>query len=174
MDGDSIRVGISSCLLGNEVRYDGGHKLDELLRDAFGALVTWIPVCPEVECGLPVPREALHLVGDPANPRLVTMRTGVDHTAGMRTWAARRLDALGRENLCGFIFKTRSPSCGLRHVAVCGQQAGVPFAPGVGLFAAAFVQRFPRLPVEDELRLADPGVRQRFLGRLIAAARTRA
>ena len=103
-----ITLGISSCLLGNNVRYDGGHKLDPWLRDTLGARVAWVPVCPEVEYGLPVPREALRLEGDPADPRLVAVDTGVDHTAGMKAWANRRLDELEREGLCGFVFKSRS------------------------------------------------------------------
>ena len=124
--GDAIRLGISSCLLGNEVRYDGGHKLDRYLRDTLGAFVEWVPVCPEVEYGLPIPREALRLVGDPADPRLVTTRTSVDHTAGMKAWAARRLDALEREDLCGFVFKSRSPSsaCGRSRSTARGRHPG--------------------------------------------------
>ncbi|MDP1909742.1 MAG: DUF523 domain-containing protein, partial [Hyphomicrobium sp.] len=94
MSDDAIRVGISSCLLGNCVRFDGGHKLDRRLRDTVGALVEWFPVCPEVEYGLPIPRETLRLVGGAADPHLVAVISGVDHTAGMKTWAARRLDAL--------------------------------------------------------------------------------
>jgi len=168
---DAIRVGISSCLLGNQVRYDGGHKLDRYLRDTLGAFVAWVPVCPEVEYGLPVPREALRLVGDPGDPRLVTSRSGVDHTAGMQAWAARRLDALEREDLCGFVFKSRSPSSGMRQVKVYGQESGVPSATGVGIFARAFMERFPLLPVEDEGRLNDPALRECFIERLFVLAR---
>jgi len=168
---DTIRVGISSCLLGNEVRYDGGHKLDRYLRDTLGAFVEWVPVCPEVEYGLPIPREALRLVGDPADPLLVTTRTGVDHTAGMKAWAARRLDALEGEDLCGFVFKSRSPSSGLRQIKVYSQESGIPAITGVGIFARAFVERFPLLPVEDEGRLNDPGLRESFIERLFVVAR---
>jgi uncharacterized protein YbgA (DUF1722 family)/uncharacterized protein YbbK (DUF523 family) len=170
----SIRVGISSCLLGNPVRYDGGHKLDRWLRDTLGAFVEWVPVCPEVEYGLPVPREAMRLVGDPAEPRLVTIRSGVDHTAGMKAWAARRLEALSAADLCGFVFKSRSPSSGMRQVKVYPADGGPPAAAGVGIFARAFRERFPLLPVEDEGRLNDPGIRESFVERLFTLARWRA
>ncbi len=110
---DRIKIGISSCLLGERVRYDGGHKLDPYLRDTLGKLVDWVPVCPEVEYGLPVPREAMHLVGTAAGVRLMTRVIGIDHTEGMTRWASRRLRELEKESLCGFIFKSRSPSCGM-------------------------------------------------------------
>lgn len=171
MDENAIRVGISSCLLGETVRYDGGHKLDRYLRDTLGAFVEWVPVCPEVEYGLPIPREALRLVGDPADPRLVTARTGVDHTAGMKAWAGRRLDALEREDLCGFVFKSRSPSSGMRQVKVYPAAGGAPSPTGAGIFARAFMERFPLLPVEDEGRLNDPGLREGFIERLFVVSR---
>ena len=171
MDESAIRVGISTCLLGEPVRYDGGHKLDRYLRDTLGAFVEWVPVCPEVEYGLSVPREALRLVGDPADPRLVTARTGVDHTAGMKAWAGRRLDALEREDLCGFVFKSRSPSSGMRQVKVYPAGGGAPSPTGAGIFARAFMERFPLLPVEDEGRLNDPGLREGFIERLFVVSR---
>ena len=167
----AIRVGISSCLLGNSVRYDGGHKLDHYLRDTLGAFVQWVPVCPEVEYGLPIPREALRLVGDPADPRLVTSRSGVDHTVGMQAWARQRLDALEREDLCGFVFKSRSPSSGMRQIKVYPPEGGVPATTGVGIFARAFMERFPLLPVEDDGRLNDPALREGFIERLFVVAR---
>ena len=166
--GNAIRVGIGSCLLGARVRFDGGHKLDRRLRDALGAFVEWVPICPEVEYGLPIPRETLRLVGDPADPRLVTGVSGVDHTAGMKAWAARRLDALERQGLRGFVFKSRSPSCGVRQVNVYTGEGVVLSAAGVGIFARAFMERFPLLPVEDEGRLDDPAFRAGFIDRLSA------
>jgi uncharacterized protein YbbK (DUF523 family) len=168
-----IRVGISSCLLGNRVRYDGGHKLDRSLCDALGAVVAWVPVCPEVEYGLPIPREALRLEGDPADPRLRTIRSRVDHTAGMKAWAARRLDELSRERLCGFVFKSRSPSCGARGVEVHPLRGALPSASGAGIFVRAFVERFPQLPVEDDDRLGDPAVRASFVERILALSGNR-
>ena len=158
------RVGISACLLGERVRYDGAHKLDACLRDLLGPFVEWVPVCPEVECGLGVPREAMRLVGDPRSPRLVTRKTGIDHTERMKAWAERRLAELEKLGLDGFVFKARSPSCGLRVEVVDSSGVAAGFAPG--LFARAFLERFPLLPVEEDERLRDPVVREEFLSRV--------
>ena len=113
---DKVRLGISTCLLGENVRYDGGHKLDRFLSDTLGQFVEYVPVCPEVECGLPVPREAMHLEGDPEDPRLVTIRTHEDSTPRMKCWGGKRLDELEHMGLCGYIFKTNSPSSGMRSI----------------------------------------------------------
>ncbi len=160
-----IRVGISSCLLGEKVRYDGGHKLDHYLRDTLGNFVEWVPVCPEVECGLPVPREAMRLIGDPKSPRLVTRITGIDHTPRMKKWIDKKLSELEKKNLSGFIFKARSPSSGMERVKVYSE-AGSSFRMGSGMFAGAFRERFPMIPVEDEGRLQDPGIRENFVERV--------
>jgi uncharacterized protein YbgA (DUF1722 family)/uncharacterized protein YbbK (DUF523 family) len=162
---NKITLGISSCLLGNNVRYDGGHKLDHFLVDTLGQYVAWVPVCPEVECGLPIPREAMHLVGDPEDPRLVTIRTRVDHTARMKRWAKKRTTELEKEELCGFVFKSRSPSSGMRGVKIY-TDAGMPNTTGSGIFAHAFMKQFPLLPVEDEGRMHDPGLRENFIERV--------
>jgi uncharacterized protein YbgA (DUF1722 family)/uncharacterized protein YbbK (DUF523 family) len=169
---DTIKLGISSCLLGNNVRYDGGHKLDRFLRDTLGQYVTFVPVCPEVECGLPVPRESMRLVGAPDAPRLVTTRTGIDHTERMRRWAQKRLDALAEEQLHGFIFKKDSPSSGMLRVKVYNE-SGMPEQTGSGLFAKAFMERFPRVPTEEEGRLHDPKLRENFIERIFALQRWR-
>lgn len=167
-----IRIGISSCLLGEKVRYDGGHKLDSFLADTLGKFVEYIPVCPEVECGLPVPREPMHLEGDPARPRLVTTRTHIDHTKRMLVWASRKVAELGRDELCGFIFKSRSPSSGMERVKVY-TDTGIPARTGVGMFARVFMESFPLLPVEDEGRLHDPVIRENFIERVFAFRRWR-
>jgi uncharacterized protein YbbK (DUF523 family) len=169
---ERIKLGISSCLLGNPVRFDGGHKLDRTLRDTMGSFVEWVPVCPEVECGLPVPRESMCLVGDPESPRLVTEKTGVDHTDRMQKWISKRLDDLKKEELCGFVFKSRSPSSGMQGVKVY-PRAGHPGGRGSGLFARAFMERFPLMPVEDEGRLNDPGLRENFIERVFVYSRKR-
>jgi uncharacterized protein YbgA (DUF1722 family)/uncharacterized protein YbbK (DUF523 family) len=166
----AMRLGISSCLLGESVRYDGGHKLDRYLRDTLGEFVEWVPVCPEVECGLPVPREAMRLVGDPAAPRLVTVRSGVDHTEPMTSWAFGKLDELDSADLAGFVFKGRSPSSGLRGVRVYDEK-GNPSRTGMGLFARAFTERFPLVPAEDDGRLSDPGIRDGFIERVFVYRR---
>jgi uncharacterized protein YbgA (DUF1722 family)/uncharacterized protein YbbK (DUF523 family) len=167
---ERIKLGISSCLLGNSVRYDGGHKLDHYLRDTLGQFVEWAPVCPEVECGLPVPREAMHLLDHPGAPRLVTRVTGIDHTDRMLTWAKKKLSEIEKQNLCGFVFKSRSPSSGMQGVKIYGT-SGVSVRKGIGIFANAFMERFPLLPVEDEGRLQDPGLRENFIERVFVYQR---
>jgi uncharacterized protein YbbK (DUF523 family) len=168
---DRIRLGISSCLLGEQVRYDGGHRLDRFLKHTLGQLVEYVPVCPEVECGLPTPREAMHLVGDPASPRLVTVRTKQDLTDQLTRWSKIRVHQLEQENLDGFIFKSRSPSCGMERVKVY-DIGGVPHRTGVGLFARAFMDHFPLVLVEEEGRLDEPKLREDFIERIFACHRT--
>jgi uncharacterized protein YbgA (DUF1722 family)/uncharacterized protein YbbK (DUF523 family) len=168
---EKIRLGISSCILGEKVRYDGGHQLDRYIRDTLGKHVDWVPVCPEVDCGLPVPREAMRLVGTPESYRLVTRTTGIDHTQKMLSWAGKRLDDLEKEELCGFIFKSDSPSSGMSKVKVYNPATGVPVKQGAGLFARAFMERFPLLPVEDDGRLHDPGLRENFIERIFVFRR---
>ncbi len=165
-----IKMGISSCLLGEKVRYDGGHKLDHYLKDTLGQFVEWTPVCPEVECGLSVPREAMRLTGTPDVPRLVTSRTGIDYTGRMQQWAGHRLKELEKDDLCGFIFKSRSPSSGMRWVKVY-KPSGIPAASGVGVFARAYMEHFPLIPVEDDGRLNDPAIRENFIERIFVFRR---
>ncbi len=167
---EKIKLGVSSCLLGERVRYDGGDKRDRFLTDTLGAYVDWVLVCPEVESGLSVPREAMHLVGDIEAPRLVTIRTGVDHTSRMRKWAKKKVTSLAAEDLCGFVFKSRSPSSGMRGVKIYSPE-GIPISTGSGIFAKAFQDRFPLLPVEDEGRLHDPGLRENFIERVFVYKR---
>jgi uncharacterized protein YbgA (DUF1722 family)/uncharacterized protein YbbK (DUF523 family) len=167
---DRPNLGISACLLGEKVRYDGGHRLDRYLKDVLGEFVNWIAVCPEVECGLTVPREVMRLVGDPESPRLVTLRSGEDQTERMLNWAGKRLNNLEKQNLCGFVFKSRSPSSGMRSVKVYNG-LGFPRKKGVGLFAAAFMKRFPLIPVEEEGRLNDPALRENFIERVFVYKR---
>jgi len=171
---DKIRLGISSCLLGDAVRYDGGHKRDAFLVETLGPLVEWVPVCPEVELGLGVPRPPIRLVGDdPGAPRLVVEKTGEDLSARMRRWAGGRLAELGRLGLHGYVLKRGSPSCGLERVRVYGED-GRPGRVGRGLFAAALTETLPLLPVEEEGRLTDPGIRESFIERVFAAGRWQA
>ncbi len=157
-----IHIGVSSCLLGNKVRYDGGHKHDRYITGQLGQYFKFIPVCPEVECGLSIPREAMRLIGDPEAPRLVTNKTGVDHTDRMNEWAENKVNQLAQEDLCGFIFKSKSPSSGMERVKVYDKNK-MPHAIGVGLFARAFMNRFPLLPVEEEGRLHDLPLRENFI-----------
>lgn len=166
-----IKIGISACLLGEPVRYDGGHKLDRFLKDTLGRHVQYVPVCPEVECGMPVPRESMHLEGVPESPRLITTRTGRDMTDMMVQWAQQRLEQLESEDLCGFIFKSNSPSSGMERVKIF--QDGTPKWAASGLFAGLFMKRFPLVPAEDEGRLHDPALRENFIERIFIARRWR-
>jgi uncharacterized protein YbgA (DUF1722 family)/uncharacterized protein YbbK (DUF523 family) len=169
---EKIKLGVSTCLLGESVRYDGGHKLDRFLTDTLGQYVVYVPVCPEVECGLGVPRESMHLEGDLDCPRLVTIRTRRDMTDRMVRWAQKRVAELENENLCGFIFKSDSPSSGMERVKVYNEK-GMPVKKGIGMFARIFMEHFPLLPVEDEGRLHDPELREKFIERIFALKRWR-
>jgi uncharacterized protein YbgA (DUF1722 family)/uncharacterized protein YbbK (DUF523 family) len=160
------------CLLGENVRYDGGHKLDRFLRDTLGAYVEYVPVCPETEAGFGIPREPFRLVGDPGSPRLITVRTKVDHTERMNDWAEKRVRELEKEDLCGFVFKSDSPSSGMERVKVYNEK-GMPVKKGVGLFARAFMDHFRRIPTEEEGRLHDPKLRENFIERIFALKRWR-
>ncbi len=169
---EKIKIGVSTCLMGENVRFDGGHQRDRYITDTLSRYLTFVPVCPEVECGLPVPREAMRLVGDIDAPRLVTIRSKEDHTDRMLSWARKRLRALEPEDLCGFIFKGGSPSSGMERVKVYDAN-GVPAKKGRGLFARAFMEHFPRIPVEEDGRLHDPKIRENFIERIFALKRWR-
>ena len=169
---EKIRIGISTCLLGESVRYDGGHKRDRFVTDTLGQFLEFVQVCPEVECGLGVPRESMHLEGDSDSPRLVTSRSKIDHTKRMTTWARKRVKELEKEDLCGFIFKSRSPSSGMERVRVYNEK-GVPEKKGVGMFARIFMDHFPLLPVEEDGRLHDIKLRENFIERIFALKRWR-
>lgn len=162
----AIKLGISACLMGEHVRYDGTSRLAPLIVDTLGKFAEFVPVCPEFELGLGVPRETMRLIGDPLSPRLVTTETHVDHTDAMKRWATKRLDELAQENLCGFIFKERSPSCGIASVEVC-VESGIPNC-GSGIFARAFMERFPRIPVVEAEQLTNSALLEHFVERIFA------
>lgn len=168
----SIKIGVSTCLLGEKVRFDGGHKNNRYITQTLSHFFEFVPVCPETECGLGIPRESMRLVGDVNHPRLITNKSRIDHTDQMQRWASGKLDALEKEDLCGFIFKKDSPSSGLYRVKVYNDK-GQPVKSGRGVFAAAFTARFPRIPVEDEGRLNDPMLRENFIERVFALKRWR-
>jgi uncharacterized protein YbgA (DUF1722 family)/uncharacterized protein YbbK (DUF523 family) len=170
--GEPIRILISSCLLGERVRYDGGHKREGYLVETLGRFVEWVPVCPEVDCGLPTPREAMRLVGNPAAPRLVTNKGGIDHTERILEFARGKLRELKPLNLCGYICKKDSPSSGMERVKVYGD-SGIPAKVGAGLFTKAFMDHFPLIPVVEEGRLNDPVLREMFIGRVFTLRRFR-
>ena len=169
---EKIRLGISTCLLGENVRYDGGHKRDRFIIGTLGEFVEFVPVCPEMECGLGVPRESMRLEGQPESPRLVTGRTKIDHTERMVNWARKRVKELEKEDLCGFVFKSNSPSSGMERVRVYGEK-GMPVRKGVGMFARIFMDHFPLLPVEEDGRLHDIKLRENFIERIFTLKRWR-
>jgi uncharacterized protein YbgA (DUF1722 family)/uncharacterized protein YbbK (DUF523 family) len=173
-----LRVGVSSCLLGRPVRYDGDHKYNDVVAEGLGADVEFVPVCPEVELGLGTPRETLHLVRHGRDLRLI-MTHGEDHTEAMRAYAHARVEQLATVNLAGYVLKAKSPSCGIDDVEVHApgklpRKGGGVRRNGQGLFATALIARLPLLPVEDEVRLADPTVRNHFVERIHAYDRLRA
>lgn len=159
------RIGISSCLLGIKVRHDGGHKHDVLITQTLGRHVEWVPVCPEFEVGMGVPREAVRLVGSPANPKMIADKSGKDWTLEMQSYANKRVRKLKDMDLSGYILKKDSPSCGMERVRIYGPK-GVPYRQGRGLFAQALMTKLPLLPVEEEGRLYDPGLRENFIERV--------
>jgi len=158
-------VGISTCLTGEKVRYDGGHKLNRYLTNTLSRFVEFYPVCPEVECGLGTPREAMRLVSVDGKTRLFTRKSERDITDQMMNWMDRKLTEMEELNLCGFIFKAKSPSSGYTKVKVYNQKGGVSY-DGVGLFSQGVLERFPLLPVEDDGRLNDAGLRENFISRM--------
>ena len=167
---DEIRIGISSCLLGERVRWDANHKRDPFLVDTVGRFVKYVPVCPEMEMGLGTPREPVRLVsagGSDGETRLVEVHGGRDHTDAMDAWAARRIEQIATLDLCGYILKKDSPSCGLERVRVYDKN-GMPSKSGRGRFAAALVDALPELPIEEEGRLNDPRLRENFFERVFA------
>lgn len=163
-------VGISTCLLGENVRYDGGGKLDRYIRDVLGRHVDFIPVCPEVESGMGVPREAMRLVNMNGSTRLMTQRTEKDLTEQMERWMHKKLKKISDPGLCGYIFKSGSPSCGLMRVK-CYRKNGGVVKNETGIFARGLTEQFPLLPVEEEGRLNDSKLRENFIERIFVMQR---
>ena len=170
---DKVLLGISACLLGHQVRYNGGHQHDRFLTDTLGKYVEYIPVCPEVESGFGVPRESMRLVGDQHEYRLITSRSSLDRTEQMLQWLPTNMTQLAEKPLDGFIVKSKSPSCGLERVKVYPSGQGIPKNSGVGLFATELTRRFPLLPVEDDGRLHDHKLRENFIERIFVHRRWR-
>lgn len=168
-----IRVGVSACLMGEEVRWDGGHQRDRFVTDVLAPFVEFVPVCPEVGSGLPTPRETLRLVGEVDAPRLVFRNSGVEHTRELEGFAKTEMRRLADLDLCGFVLKKDSPSCGMERVRVYHAGGGSAVRKGVGIFARILMQRFPELPVEEDGRLNDPVLRENFLERVFAYRRWR-
>lgn len=162
-----IRVGVSACLLGDEVRYNGGHARDRYVVDTLAEHFTFVKVCPEEEVGMGTPRPTVRLEGHRDDPRMIEPVSGKDWTPAMNKFSTVRAREMGGAGLSGFIFKSKSPSCGVFRVKVY-TESGHPGDPGAGLFARAMMKRHPLLPVEEEGRLHDPGLRENFLERVFA------
>lgn len=171
-DEEPIRVGISSCLLGRKVRFDGGHKRDRYLTDVIGEWVEWVSVCPEVEIGLGTPRPTIRLEGTADDARLVEPKSGEDLTERMRTYSGRKVGELQQLDLDGYVLKRASPTCGMERVRVWND-SGMPDKKGVGVFADVLLKKWPNLPVEEEGRLNDPVLRENFVERLFCRHRWR-
>jgi len=169
---ERIRIGISTCLLGEQVRFDGGHKRDRFLTDVLGVYFDWVSVCPELEVGMGVPREAVQLIGSQTKPRMVGTSSGDDWTTRMKAYSKKRVAQLGRLHLCGYILKSKSPSCGMERVKIYDTR-GVAKKDGIGMFADVLIKGYPLIPVEEEGRLNDPRLRDNFIVRVFAYHRLR-
>ncbi len=162
-----IKVGVSSCLLGEKVRWDGGHKRNRTVTNPLGRIFEWVPTCPEVEIGMGIPRQAVRLMGTVRSPRMVGTESATDWTVRMTRYARRRSRELAKLGVCGYIFKARSPSCGVARIPVTSKN-GTTTSKGRGLFANAFMRQYSLVPVEDEDRLQDTRVRDNFITRVNA------
>ena len=159
--------------MGQEVRYNGGHLNDSFLMGTLAEHVEWVPVCPEVESGMGVPREEIRLVGETSAPSLVGSRSNTDHTAAMSAWAGMRVSELADDDLDGFVLTKGSPSCGLLRVRVYPDNGAPAVRQGVGMFARALSERLPELPIEENGRLHDARIRENFIERIFVRRRWR-
>ncbi|MFW2383370.1 MAG: YbgA family protein [Acidimicrobiales bacterium] len=167
-----IRIGLSACLRGDEVRWNGGHSRQRYLTDTLGQFFEFVTTCPEIEVGMTVPRPTVRLVASGDKIRVVDPKNGVDWTAALEDHAVQRVGMVDQSELSGFILKSKSPSCGMSRMKVF-QENGMPTYDGRGVFAAELLRRYPRLPVEEEGRLNDPGLRENFVERVFAYDRLR-
>ncbi len=169
---EKIKIGVSACLLGAKVRYDGGHKLNRLIVDTLGERFALVPVCPEAEAGLPVPREPMQLTGMEQEPRLLVISSGLDLTAAVHTWSEKKVRMLRQEAVCGFILKARSPSCAINdadYYSSSGEKRGTT----AGIFSAALERHDPGMPLIDEEDFADPALQKSFIERVSCCRQSR-
>jgi uncharacterized protein YbgA (DUF1722 family)/uncharacterized protein YbbK (DUF523 family) len=165
MSDSKIPLGISACLLGDLVRFDGGHKKDAFLVDVLGDYVDWVKICPEIEIGLGAPRESIRLERRGDDVRLVGVRSATEHTEKMLAFSKTKADEIAWRRLRGYVLKKDSPTCGMERVRLYDEN-GVPSKDGVGLFARTLMERNPLLPIEEEGRLRDPRLRENFITRI--------
>ena len=168
---EKIRIGVSSCLIGEKVRWNGDNKQDRYVRDILSRYFEYIPVCPEVEVGMGVPRETVALYGDPEKPSMISKKTQTDWTKPMEKYIKSRINTLSADDLCGYIFKSKSPSCGMGRVPLYSEFGSHKVKHGPGMFANAFINSFPLVPTEEEGRLNDPRIRENFIVRVFSFKR---
>jgi uncharacterized protein YbgA (DUF1722 family)/uncharacterized protein YbbK (DUF523 family) len=166
-----IRIGVSSCLIGEKVRWNGDHKQDRYVREILSRYFEYIPVCPEMEVGMGVPRETVALYGDPQKPSMISKKTQTDWTKPMEKYIKSRINNLSADDLCGYIFKSKSPSCGMGRVPLYSEFGSHKVKHGPGMFANAFINSFPLVPTEEEGRLNDPRIRENFIVRVFSFKR---
>ncbi len=167
-----VRLGVSTCLLGENVRFDGGHKEDHYLTETLAPFVEWVAACPEVDIGLGTPRESIRLIGTTNAPRLFAPKSGIDLTEKMLSYAYAKVAQLKQMDLDGYILKKDSPSCGMERVRIY-HESGSASRTGTGLFARVLMEEMPDLPVEEEGRLHDSSLRANFIVRVFAHRRWR-
>ena len=161
------KIAISACLMGAEVRFKGGHQESRLCSRTLTDYFEFVTVCPEVAIGLGIPRQPIRLVGDPEHPQAVgTVQPELNVTAPLAAYGERMADEL--DDICGYIFMQKSPSCGLDRVKVYHANGAPVDGGGRGIYAQAFCARHPDLPVEEDGRLNDPVLRENFLTRVFA------
>ncbi len=165
MSVNKISIGISACVIGEPVRFDGGHKTSGFVTRELGEYCQFVPVCPEVGMGMPVPRPTIRLVSDNQQIRLVEVKNPTqDHTDAMLDYSQRQVEVLQQRSLCGYIVCAKSPTCGMERVKV--YQKNHADKSGVGLFTQTLMQQMPWLPVEEDGRLNDPVLRENFITRV--------
>jgi len=171
---DKIKIGVSSCLLGEEVRWNGGHKKDRYVKGVLDNYFDYVPTCPEVDAGMGTPRETVALYGTLEDHKMISKKSQTDWTEKMNTYMTGRISTLGKNDLCGYIFKSKSPSCGIGRVPVYSKFGSNKVRHGPGMFASAFMKTLPLIPVEDEGRLHDPVIRENFIVRVFCFNRLQA
>ena len=163
-----IKIGVSSCLLGEKVRWNGDHKKDHYVSGVLANYFEYVSICPEIEVGMGVPRETVALYGNPEKSQMISKKTQIDWTSPMKNYIKNCLKSLAHDDLCGYIFKSKSPSCGLGRIPVYSEFGSNKVRHGSGMFAQAFTKAFPLIPKEDEGRLNDPKIRDNFIVRVFS------
>ena len=163
---DEIKIGVSSCLFGEKVRWNGDHKHDQYVRDVLGSCFDCVSICPEVDAGMGVPRETVALYGTLEKQKMITKESRTDWTKKMTRFKKDRIRELRKENICGYVFKSDSPSCGIGKVPIYSDFSSSRVRHGSGMFASSFIKVFPLVPVEDEGRLHDQATRENFIVRI--------